>query len=124
MRVTIDHVQTTKGIFQKKTVYEVHTRVEFDSSEIAVIKQHKLDRVTILERQPSVHARGKNFAAENPDIFNLNVYNLLNSTDEYQCETPLEAKQYDGELREALRNLKAYLDANGSPVSGRDTFEL
>jgi hypothetical protein len=42
----------------------------------------------------------------------------------YRVDTPLAAKQYDAKVRDALINLKHYLDANSEHWSGSRVFEL
>ena len=122
MRVTISHNAKTEGMLRKITYFEVTVAVQFTSGEHQVIGACDLGEVTVLERPPQASIRKR--ATSDGDIFNLRVSSLLRGPDAYTCETPLEAKNYDAQLREALPKLKAYLDANATPMSGSDMFEL
>jgi hypothetical protein len=105
---------------KKTTYYEVSLGVQFSPQERAVITGFDLGAVNVLEREPPATLRG----SQNPNDWNLRISSVLDRTDTYLCATPLEAKNYDTELRDALPKLKAYLDANATPMSGSDTFEL
>jgi hypothetical protein len=120
MRVTIAHAAKTQGLMKKITFYEVSLSVQFSPQERAVINALDLGLVNVLDRDPPASLRG----SENSSDWNLRIRGLIDRTDAYLCATPLEAKNYDSELRDALPKLKAYLDANATPMSGSDTFDL
>lgn len=126
MRVSIEHHQIQTGLFSKKTHYAVSVAVEFNNEEMHVIRT--LKNTIILERGPNSRNEGK-FTAEEErtlhDTFCLKISNLVRGKkDTYCLATPHEAKQYDAQLREALTNLKNYLDNNATAPAGTDTFEL
>lgn len=58
MKVTINHVETTQGMFKKVTFHEVHTIVQFNSEEIATIQSRALGNTIILERPPTPRLAG------------------------------------------------------------------
>lgn len=125
MRVTIEHKQSTSGLIRKKTFYEVHTTIQFTQEEQATIRTRKLGNTTVMERMPGPNTSfyQKDFTMMG-DFFDLKIDGLLKSTDVYASATPLDAKQYDENLKNALRTLKGYLEGNAEPVSGSTTFEL
>ena len=56
--------------------------------------------------------------------YHLTINKLINGTDTYFFETPLEAKEYDATLREKLPQLKEYILGNAEIEQKSDTFEL
>lgn len=122
MKVTITHSTTTQGLMRKTTYFNVAVAVQFSTEERGVIERYDLGVLEVLERQPPATARGG--ADSERGLYNLTVAGLLRGENTYLCATPLEAKSYDSELRDALPKLKAYLDANAMPRTGSDTFEL
>jgi hypothetical protein len=127
MRVSIEHREATSGLFKKVTQYEVVTTIQFTEEERAVIKKRELENTIVLEREPNArktsHLRPDEKIAL-ADVFHLKISGLLKGTDVYTCDTPLEAQQYDGELKQALQQLKAYIGANADARVGVETFEL
>ena len=127
MRVSIEHRETISGLFKKVTLHEVATIIQFTEEERAIIRKRRLEEAVILEREPNAY-RTKHLSEaqklEFADIFHLKVGNLLKGTDVYACDTPIEARQYDAKLKDALQNLKAYLAENVEAPIGTETFEL
>jgi len=106
----------------KTTYFEVTVAVQFSPQEQSIVASYDLSAVNVLDRDPPARIRHR--ADVIPGQYNLTISSLLRGQDTYACATPLEAKDYDTQLREALPRLKAYLDANATPQSGSDTFEL
>ena len=120
MRVSIEHKEVQKGMLKKTTYYDVHVAVEFTEEEQAVIKLNKVEDAVVLEREPPAGAK---LTEGLEDIFHLKVRNLLKGEDTYRLTSPSDASQYDAELKDALANLKAFIEENASgPESS--TFEL
>jgi len=127
MRVTIDHKESTTGLLRRKTLYEIHTTVQFSSDELNTIRTRKLSGTIVLERRPGADKDGKFSAYELEalgDAFDLKIGDLAKGADVYRVDSPLAAKTYDAELKDALKNLKAYLEGNAKPIQGSTTFEL
>jgi hypothetical protein len=127
MQVTISHVEDrrTVGLFRKALFYVVRTTVQFSPEELAAIRRGRLEKTIVVERPPHAQARRN----VKPDLlatwhFDLTIGKLIKGIDDYPFETPLEAKRYDGELREALTLLKDYIDGNATPRRGSESFEL
>ena len=122
MRVSIDHKESSTGFLKKKPIYTVLLRVDFSEEELHVIKRDKLEKFVIMERPASFNINGKGLPE---DTFFLKINRLLNGkTDEYALSTPAEAKGYEHELVEALKGLKAFLEANQEIEQKSQTFEL
>lgn len=123
MRVSIDHGETTTGLFAKKTHYTVSVTVQFSEEEKQIIRQRKLEKSIVLERSiPSDRDPRKFDGIE--DVFNLTIHKLMGGTDTYTLETPLEAKEYDEVLRAGLQDLKAFIVGNESVEEKSSSFEL
>lgn len=125
MRVSIEHHQIQTGLFSRKTHYAVSVSVEFNNEEKHVIRS--LKNVIILDRGPDSQRQGK-FSPEEEETlhsaFCLKLSDLGRKKDTYAFAAASEAKQYDAELREALANLKTYIENNATAPAGTDTFEL
>ena len=137
MQIKIEHVEKKQGLIFKKTLYGVALTINFNGEEEGIIEQRKLQKDVILERgipadvDADKHSnRGivkvlataavKGMDANN---FHLTINKLMVGTDTYFFETPLEAKQYEAELKELLPNFKEYIMGNAE-LGGSDTFEL
>lgn len=120
MQATITHSTTTQGMMTKTTYFSVGISVQFSPDEASVIQRYDIGSLEILDREHPASLRKSN----NPEgAFNMRVSHLVRG-DTYLCATPLEAKTYDSKLRDALSKVKAYIDANMTPMSGSDTFEV
>ena len=124
MRVNIEHEEIRKGMLKKKTYHAVKLTVEFSEEEQQIIKQRDLTRTIVMKRDVPVDRNARSFEGHE-DVFNLTIYNLLNEkTESYALATPAAAKQYEADLTEALKNLKAYLQENVGVEEKSKTFEL
>lgn len=141
MKVTINHVQKTSGMIRKTTHHGVAVRVEFNAEELAVIRERQLEKDVIMERgYPSDmsdaaierHANkglGKKLltaAVSGADAlhFDLTVSKLMKGEDVYHLSTPMEAKNYEAELKEGLVKLKTWIEGNADVETETATFEL
>ena len=141
MKVTINHVQKTTGMIRKTTHHGVSVKVDFSSEELAVIRERKLETDIILDRDyPSdmsdaaveKHANrglGKKLltaavSGADANNFHLSVAKLMKGEDVYFLSTPMEAKAYEGELKEALVKLKDWIVGNAEVEKETATFEL
>ena len=126
MRVSIDHSQSTSGIFKKKTHYAVSVTVNFSEEEKHVLSGQR-DAI-VVDRGPDSEREGKFSLAEQEDLHNafcLKVSDLIRGKpDRYTFSTPAEAKQYVELVRGSLQNLKDYITENSEAPSGSDSFEL
>jgi hypothetical protein len=129
LKITIQHVESRKSVtlFRKATFFDVNAMVRFSTEELSVIRARGLEDVVVLDRQPDAQAL-RNLAAGGTATFGnrsvLKISDLIYEVDSYSCDTPLEARAYETKLRDALRNLKAYIDANAVAKRGRETYEL
>jgi hypothetical protein len=127
MRVSIDHKETTKGLIFQKTQHEVHVTVRFSDEERAVIDQRRLRDRIVLKRRAPEHVL-KRFNDEQLEILgdaiHLKISDLIKGTDVYKCETPLDAKAYEQEVTEALKDLKKFIELNAEAPAASKTFEL
>lgn len=119
MRVTIAHSQKTTGLIFRTTYHVVETTVEFTDEELDVIQERKLSSIIVMERRPPSDSNERLRRD-----YDLKIGNLTRGTDSYALDTPVEAKNYDHELRGRLKVLKDYIDGNAEVVPGSDTFEL
>jgi hypothetical protein len=138
VRVSIEHTQETKGLLRKTTFYIVCLTVEFSEEEKSIIQQRKLERDIILERgapanvDEEKHAnRGllsKAITAATKGLdanhFHLTIGKLLAGTDRYALATPLEAKEYEAEIKDKLTALKGYIMGNARIEEKSSSFEL
>jgi hypothetical protein len=127
MRVQINHNETTSGFFRTTTKYEVVVRVEFSAEELAIIRQRNLADTIVLRRDPQAFQR-KRFSPDElarlQDVIDLKISNLMKGPDSYICDTPLEAKNYEANLTDALKQLKSYIFANAEISDKSKSFEL
>lgn len=138
MKVSIEHVEKTKGMMFKKTFYGVKLTVEFSEEEAQIIRDRKLKDVAIMERDVPVDVDADKFESRglakkaytaatkgtHGNHFHLTIGRLLAGPDVYHFATPIEAKEYEQELREVLPNLKAYVMENEGIEQKTDSFEL
>lgn len=121
MQVTITHREKTSGILTSTTRFQVVTSVKFSKAEFELINGLNLQKkVVVMKRQPDDHKAEANMA----DLWTLTLEKLLRGEDVYNLDTPLEARNYEHELKEALVNLKGYIEANAERPSGTQTYEL
>lgn len=141
MKVTIDHVQKTSGLIRKTTFHGVAVRVEFNAEELAIIRERHLEADIILDRgypadmsdgQIEKHANkglGKKLltaAVSGKDAlhFDLTVTKLMKGEDVYFLGTPMEAKEYEEELKAGLVRLKGWIEGNAEVEKETTSFEL
>lgn len=124
MKIDIEHREETSGWINKKTYYVVDLRITFSEEEMQIVKQRKLENVVILERGvPANRDRSKFRGME--DVFDLRIGKFARGeSDSYAFATPLEAKEYDAELREKLPELKSFIMENAEIEQKSDSFEL
>ena len=141
MKVTINHVQKTAGLIRKTTFHGVSVRIEFNAEELAVISERKLGHDIVLERgypadmsdmAADKHANrglGRRLltaavSGKDANDFNLSVNKLLKGEDLYFLGTPMEAKEYEGMLKDGLVTLKNWIVGNTEVEKETATFEL
>lgn len=123
MRVNIEHSTKTTGLLRKTTHYVVTLTVEFTDEEKHIIRERRLGKDVIMERDiPSDKDPAK--FAKVADAFHIRIQDLLRGPDSYALSTPLEAKAYEAELTEKVTLLKSYIDGNRSVEQQSTTFEL
>lgn len=122
MRITINHEEKTEGFFKKKTYVEVELDVQFTQEELAVIDKHNLEKTVIMEREPP---RGDSVDPSIADVYHLTFWKLVHKHPEsYAVANHAEAKAYEAELIEALKQAKNYLESNAAPAAKSKTLEL
>ncbi len=122
MRVSIDHHEITKGVFNKKTYHEVSVAVVFSEEELSIINQSNLADTIVLDRG---HEPWMEYDEQLSDIYPLTISNLMGqSPDRHALATPLEAKQYEADLTDALQKLKAFIEENAGIEEKSTSFEL
>ena len=138
MKVSIKHVEKSSGMVFRKKLHGVALSVVFGEEEKAIISERRLARDVLLERgapadvDPEKHEkRGvvkmlatAAVAGRDANHFHLTFGKLLNGTDTFYFDTPIEAKDYENLLKnETLPKAKEYLMGNQSVGEG-DSFEL
>lgn len=138
MRVNIEHKTETKGLLRKTTFHIVALTVEFSDEEKAIVRERKLERVVILERDVPANVDEEKHAergllakvvtaavkGRDANHFHLTIGKLLNGVDQYALATPLEAKEYEAALKEKLPSLKGYIMENAGIEEKSSSFEL
>ncbi len=141
MKVTINHVQKTAGLIRKRTFHGVSVKVEFNGEELAVIRERHLDKDIILERGYSAdlsdgqiekqesRGLGKSLlkaAVSGSDALHthLTVNKLMKAEDVFFLGTPVEAKQYEADLKNGLVTLKEWIVGNAEVEKETASFEL
>ncbi|MEM6913753.1 MAG: hypothetical protein AAF511_07225 [Pseudomonadota bacterium] len=141
MKVTINHVQKTTGMIRKTTHHGVAVKVEFNTEELTVIRERRLERDVVVERgyssdvSDSAALRSENrslggkllkAAVSGADSMSthLTVTKLMKGEDVYFHPTPVEAKEYEALLKEGLVTLKAWIEGNAEVEKETATFEL
>lgn len=123
MRVSIDHGEIKKGMLRKKTYHQVRIKVDFSEEELQIINANGLKYHVIHETEPSA-TRGAS-PSDDADWFYTKVAHFMQDEPSvHDCNTPLEAKQYEANITEGLKNLKALLDANKEVEEKSSSFEL
>lgn len=138
MKVTIRHVEKSKGLIFQKKLHGVELSVVFSEEEKAIIEKRSIGGDILLERgvpadvDAEKHAnRGLTkivatavIAGKDANHFHLTFNKLLRGTDTYFFDTPIEAKEYEELLKtDTLPNAKAYIVGNETTGTG-DSFEL
>jgi hypothetical protein len=135
MKVTINHVQKKTGLIRKTTFHGVSVKVVFNTEEQAVIRERKLEKNVILERgypadmsdmAADKHANrglGRRLltaavSGADANDFHLSVNKLMRGEDVYFLGTPMEAKDYEEQLKEGLVKLKNWIVGNADVGSG------
>ena len=123
MKIDIKHEEIQSGLIFKKTHYAVVLHVIFSEEEKSIIENRGIRRDVVLKRGvPSNRDPSK--YQNLPDTFDLEIFMLMDGPDQYALATPLEAKEYEAQLVEALPNLKEYIMANADLSGQGQSFEL
>ena len=137
MRATITHGKTTSGLLKKTTYHAVEVTVQFTAEERSIITTNGLQGTIVLERSIPAHLNTTKSVAgfinnkivektggHDNGRYNLFIGNLLEGTDSYSLDTPLEAKVYEGSIEDALGQLKRYIDGNTPITETTKTLEF
>lgn len=118
MKVSIEHSEEKRGLFKKKTVHRVTYHVEFNEKEMHVIDQNdmKKDTSSIVSGYRSLET-GNDWDVTIKELCSKKPWGFV-------VATPVEAKNFDDDLKAGLRNLKDYLEDNMEVESKSTTFEL
>ena len=118
MRVSIDHRELKTGVIRKTIHYIVDLKVDFSAEEAAIVKTRGLGDIVIMERDQPSYLTGN-------DPYPLFIKNLVGGkVNATGFTTPIEAKRYDADLKEKLKELKAYIDGNAETAEKSSSFEL
>ena len=123
MRVSIDHGEKTEGLVFKKNYYTVTVKVEFSEEEKQIIKQRKVSGFTVLKRGVPANQDARK-AVGIEDIYDMRISALLSGADTYFLATVGEAKAYESDVKDALVQLKAFLQDNAGIEQKSTSFEL
>lgn len=117
MQITINHEESTTGILNKKTFYNVVLNINFSHEELAIIDKHKLHN-SLLYTVPS--PMGEDYSQE------VRIGLLVKRGKVSRAfKTPLEAKDWEEELKtNILPQLKNYIMQNTQPAQKSQSFEL
>lgn len=100
----------------------VTVKVDFTEEERAVLQGAKLTNHIVLEREPRIDINDRSV---DPDIWHLRVRHLMDpKPDEYPLATVQQAKAYEEELMEALRDVKAAIEENSDTEVENKSYEL
>ena len=138
MKIDIEHVEKSQGMVFKKTLHGVAINVQFNEEERQIIEQRGLQRQSILDRDAPAEVDAEKHANRgvakklvtaavsglDANHFDLTIGKLMKGTDTYFMHTPLQAKEYEDELRERLPLLKNYIMGNAEIEQKSDSFEL
>jgi len=139
MKVDIKHVEKSQGLVFRKTLYGVALTVTFSEEEQTIIRERKLERYPIMDRDPPADVDAEKHAKRglatkimtaavkgiDANHFALTPGKLLRGTDTYFMHTPIEAKAYEAELKEeVLPRLKTFIVENAEIEQKSDSFEL
>jgi hypothetical protein len=141
MKVSIRHVQTTTGLIRKTTHHGVAVKVDFNSEELAIIRERHLENDYLVERGYSAElSQGHIDRQENRGLgktlmkaavsgfdsmsTNLSVTKLMKGEDIFYVGRPMEAKAYEEELKQGLVTLKGWIEGNAEVEKETTEFEL
>lgn len=108
MRVSISHHSVRKGLFIRRTFYEVHLQVAFSHEEKQVIQLRDLAKTKLLDRRPAT-AR----VDDRDEKFELRLADILHGKpDRFLCATPSKAKIYEEQLLAVMAQVKLWITDN------------
>lgn len=120
MKVTIEHGEVKEGFVRKTTYCTVTVHVIFSEEEKAALKDKN---PTVLKRPVPANiplAQGKGIGA----VFDLTLSQLMKGPNTYVAGQISDARQYEEDLKDALKGLKAYIDGNKTIENKSSSFEL
>jgi len=138
MKVDIKPVEKSQGLIGRKKLHGISLSVGFSDEEKAIIRERKLDRVVLMERDVPADVNEEKHAkrglaklvvtaavsGRDANHFGLTFGKLLRGPDVYFFDTPIEVKDYIEQLKtEILPLTKAYLEGNKEAATA-DSFEL
>ncbi len=130
MQVNIEHNTFLKKklIGRNQEFPQVVLTIRFSEEERQIIKDADIDDVIIMQRPIPAHKAGENFDGIE-DVFYLTFGRLIrlqdkNESDAFTFVSPVEARTYDADLKEALKEAKDYLTANETIEEQSSSFEL
>jgi hypothetical protein len=117
MRITIqtEEFAYQAGFFKKEPRWKVKCAIEFSEEEKQIIRRRGLGDVHVYTREfgPGI------------DSMECNLAHVVKSGIETICLTPVDAKNFEHELKtELLPGLKNYLMASAEVSTAAETFEL
>lgn len=114
VRVSISHHDVQRGLFFKRTYYEVRLSIAFSHEEKQIIRQRRLGPTKLLDRRPATAA-----VDDRDEKFELHLADLLDArTDRFLCATPSAAKIYEEDLLKVLEQVKRWLADNAETGGG------
>lgn len=141
MKVSITHSEKSTGLLMRRSLHGVSVHVTFSEEERSIIEHRNLKYDVVLERGYSADVSEKQARKQekrglgrqivtaaikgaDANSTNLTINKLLRGPDLYFLATPLEAKEYEEELKKRLVQLKSYIDGNAEVSEKSSSFEL
>ena len=119
MRVSIEHSEEKTGMFKKRTRYILALTVNYSDEELQIINDCKIKDDAVFE-DPIRPGKKED---EPKDYYHIRHF-MKGRTWNFNFDTPLEAKNYEAEVTEALKRHKEYIEANRGVEKKSTTFEL
>jgi len=114
MKVNITRGEEKAGLVFKKTYYTVTLDVQLTEEEKKVIQLTNAGDNILCERPKRAGIKDN----APPHIWHLYVRTLVKGKpDKYEFENIAEANSYNDALVPSLKNLKAFIESNGKPIT-------
>jgi len=98
---------------------DVIVYLEFDEDEDRLIRDNNMDRVVIVEQEPTTEIVTTKDGKEKKQAIDNNIYfgNFYGRRTSWHCDSVLEAKDFHAKLFLGFQQFQEYLDANQTPAT-------